>query len=361
MLRSTLAVCGLGIFLAGLPATGVAQSFLDLTDQSPPYRLFLPADVDPASPLPLVVMMHGCNQDSRSFADVTRMNALAAQHGFVAVYPEQTGHPLGCWRWYEPAHQMRDLGEPAAVATIVDAVKGRPDISIDDDRIYVVGLSAGAAMATILAATYPDIFAAVGLAAGVPYGAASDCFSAFNAMQRISARLFTAGAAGAWADYWSAYGACLWAGAFNPFLSSVPAPDALGRQAFEAMGSQPRVMPVVVFHGLADERVRPVNGADLVGQWAQTNDLALDGVDNDAVDDTAESEIGGSVAGGYDFVERTYEDNDRNIVIMAYTIDDMGHAWPGGAPGMEYSDPLGPDASALMWAFFTAHPKEETP
>jgi len=117
----------------------------------------------------------------------------------------------------------------------------------------------------------------------------------------------------------------------------------------------------VVFHGLADERVRPVNGADLVGQWAQTNDLALDGVDNDAVDDTAEAETGGSVSGGHDFVERIYEDNDRNIVIKAYTIDDMRHAWPGGAPDMEHSDPLGPDASALMWDFFTAHPKRERP
>jgi poly(hydroxyalkanoate) depolymerase family esterase len=254
------------LYFASSPSLGVAQAFLNFTDRSPPYRLFLPAA--PAVPAPLVVMLHGCDQDSQTFAEVTAMNALAAEHGFVVVYPEESGHPLRCWRWYDPAHQARRRGEPAAIASIVDAVEARNDVIIDPSRIYVAGLSAGASMATIMAVTYPDVFAALAVAAGVPYGAASDCLGAFNVMERLSSRMLTPGALAAWADYWKAYWVCLWAGYVNPLLDPVPAPGLLGGQAMEAMGDARRVIPVIVFQGLADQTVRPDNGWDVVSQWA---------------------------------------------------------------------------------------------
>ena len=348
-------------YFATSPSPGFAQALIDFTDRSPPYRLFLPAAPALTAAVPLVVMLHGCDQDSQVFAEATGMNALAAQHGFVVIYPEQTDHPLRCWRWYEPAHQARGQGEPAAIVSVVDAVVARDDVTIDQSRIYVAGLSAGASMATIVTATYPDVFAALAVVAGVPYGAASDCLGAFNVMGRISTRLSTLGGLAAWTDYWKAYWACFWAGYVNPLLAPIPAPDSLGERALEAMGDAHRVIPVIVFHGLADQSVRPDNGWDVVSQWAQTDDLAVDGANDDDIDDLPEAENSGSVPSGHDFVERSYQDDRGNEVIRSYMIKGMAHAWPGGAPNMDYSDPAGPDASRLIWTFFSAHPMRAAP
>jgi poly(hydroxyalkanoate) depolymerase family esterase len=357
--KQALFIAAWCLYFALSPSPGFAQALLDFTDRSQPYRLFLPAA--PAAPVPLVVMLHGCDQNSEAFAEVTGMNALAAQHDFAVVYPEQTGHPLRCWRWYEPAHQVRGQGEPAAIVGIVETVAARDDVTIDRARIYVAGLSAGASMATIVAAAYPDVFAALAVVAGVPYGAAADCLGAFNVMGRISERMRTPGSLAAWTDYQKAYWACFGAGDINPFLAPVTAPEVLGVRALEAMGDARRVVPVIVFQGLADKTVRPDNGRDVVSQWAQTNDLAVDGIDDDDIDAVPETEHYGSVPGGHPFVERSYRDGRRNEVIRAYLIKGMDHAWPGGAPDRDYSDPAGPDASGLMWGFFSAHPMTDTP
>ncbi len=346
-----LAAIWLGLLLA--PSTpSNAQGFEDHGDHDPPYRLFLPPGLDAARSVPLVVMLHGCNQDAQAFAEVTGMNALAAAEGFVVLYPDQRGHPINCWRWYEPAHQARGQGEPAAIAGLVEMVGQRPELTLDPERIYVAGLSAGAAMAAILGANYPEVFAAAGLAAGIPFGAADSCLSAFNAMQRIYARM-----PGAWADYTEAYWTCLFAGALNPWLSPVPEADALGERAHAVMGPRARVLPVVVFQGSADERVFPENGVDMLGQWAQANDLASDGLDNDDIDDVAERETQGGEPGGHAFSEKVYRDGQGRDVMAFYAIDGMAHAWPGGAPGLPFSDPAGPEASRLIWEFFAAHPK----
>ncbi len=353
--RITLAVFCLSLLL-GSTAPSVAQVFEDHGDSEPPYRLFLPPDLDPAQPLPLVVMLHGCNQDAQAFAEVTGMNDLAASEGFVVLYPEQREHPINCWQWYDPEQQQRDQGEPAAIADLVAQVGQRPDLTIDPGRTYVAGLSAGAAMAAILGATYPDVFAAAGFAAGIPYGAADSCLSAFNAMQRIYARM-----PGAWADYVEAYWTCVFAGAVNPLLSPVSEPDTLGETAHAAMGPRARVLPVIVFQGSADERVFPENGVDMIGQWAQANDLAADGQDNDNIDAVPERETQGSRPGGHPYSEKAYEDDQGRVVMVFYAIDGMAHAWPGGAPNLPFSDPSGPEASRLIWEFFAAHPKAIMP
>ena len=344
------AVC----LLSCLPVQAAAQVFEDHGDSDPPYRLFLPPGLDAARPLPLVVMLHGCNQNARVFAEVTRMNDLAATEGFIALYPEQRAHPTECWRWYEPAQQVRDQGEPAAIVGLVEEIGRRPDLAIDPARVYVAGLSAGAAMAAILGASYPEVFAAAGLAAGIPYGAADGCLSAFNVMQRIYDRMPSPGA---WADYTEAYWICVFAGAFNPLLSPVPGPDALGETVHAAMGPRARVLPVIVFQGNADERVFPENGADMLGQWAQANDLASDGLDNDDIDAVAERDTPGGPPEGHPYSEKVYEDDRGAVVMTFYEIEGMAHAWPGGAPGLPFSDPKGPEASRLIWEFFAAHPK----
>src|SRR5207249_5860490 len=100
-----------------------------------------------------LVMLHGCTQSPLDFANGTQMNALADQFNFIVAYPQQTRNhsQYVCWNWYDTAHHLRDSGEPAIIAGIVETITSTPtQWTIDTRRIYVAGLSAGAAMAVIL-------------------------------------------------------------------------------------------------------------------------------------------------------------------------------------------------------------------
>ena len=117
--------------------------------------------------LPLVVMLHGCTQSVDDFAAGTGMNDLADELGFFVLYPAQStaANPQGCWNWFEPEHQQRGSGEPALIAAMTRAVIDAH--GIDARRVYIAGMSAGGAMADIVGAAYPDIFAAVGVHSGL--------------------------------------------------------------------------------------------------------------------------------------------------------------------------------------------------
>jgi poly(hydroxyalkanoate) depolymerase family esterase len=272
-------------------------------------RVFVPSTV--ASPTALVVMLHGCTQTADAFADATQMDALAEKEGFVVAYPEQSADIIAtrCFRWYDPAHQARDAGEPKELAdTAVAIAKGH---GADPQRVYVAGISAGAAMSVILGATYPDRFVAIAVVAGVEYKGATS----------ISEGLSTAQNGG-------------------------PAPDGQGDLAFAAMGARARVVPAFVVHGTSDGVLAKVNGDQVTEQWRRTNTLVL----GDGAIDPAKSVTG---AAGYSFT-RMVQRNKANgaSVIEYYVVDNLGHAWPGGKDGGSYSDKNGPDASALLWAFF---------
>src|SRR4051812_14824959 len=148
------------------------------------YHVYVPPGLG-RTRAPLLVALHGCQQTAAEFAAATRFNALADRHRFVVVYPEQSrwSHRQRCWRWYEPAHQRRGAGEPAAVAAITAAGAAEPTRwRVDPDRVYVAGLSAGGALALILAATYPDLYAAVGVHSAPAYRSASSGRDALAAM-----------------------------------------------------------------------------------------------------------------------------------------------------------------------------------
>jgi len=288
------------------------------------FKLFAPAGFEGES-LPLVVMLHGCTQDPDDFAAGTRMNELAQGEGFFVLYPAQAARSNShkCWNWFSPADQRRGAGEPALLAGMVRHVlQTHP---VDPDRVYVAGLSAGGAMAAILVAEYPDLFAAAGVHSGVAAGAASDVTSAFSVMKSGPA----AGAS------WPSAGATRW-----------PVP---GRDARADAAPRRTPGPVIVFHGGADPTVAAVNGDAVIA-------AALDGIDA-----VAES-VPAAGATGTRRVRRTVwrgagASADAPTLAEHWLVEGAPHAWSGGAPAGSYTDPEGPDASREMLRFFLAHPR----
>ncbi len=270
------------------------------------YKLYLPASYNPeaSTAAPLLVMLHGCTQSPDDFAAGTRMNALADVHGFLVAYPAQSANANGskCWNWFRPQDQARGAGEPAMIAGMTAQISA--EYRVDPSRVYVAGLSAGAAMAVVLGATYPDVFAAVGAHSGLPYRAAKDVGSAFAVMR--------SGASGTI--------------------------DA----AANAGGT---VMPTIVFHGDRDQTVSAVNGDAIVARMTGI-------VGRDRTSSTHDS---GSVAGGRNYVRTTYTDEAGQAVIEDWRVHGGGHAWMGGSASGSYTDPSGPDASAEMVRFFLQH------
>src|SRR5579859_4074253 len=199
------------------------------------YFVYTPTTYRIGTPVPLIMMLHGCNQRAEDFAAGTCMNLLAEQHHCVVAYPQQARNynRMLCWNWFQSSNQMRNHGEPALIAGIVeDIVQHSTQWTIDPNRIYVAGLSAGATMATILGATYPDLFAAIGVHSGLAYQAATNMIDGLRAMR-----------------------------------GNGPDPAMQGQAAHVAMGSAARVVPVIVFHGTRDSVVNPANGEKVVQQW----------------------------------------------------------------------------------------------
>lgn len=309
-------------FSLGAVSSSAAGSFTSKTYNGRTYKLYVPSSYQGGAALPLVVMLHGCTQDPDQFAAGTQMNALAETEKFLVLYPEQpsSANSNKCWNWFDTAHQSRGSGEPALIAGMVNQIKS--SYSIDADQVFVGGLSAGAAMSVIMGATYPDIFAAISVGAGLEYKAATSVTGAYTAMS-----------------------------------SGGPNPIQQGDLAYSAMGEHKRVVPVILFHGTADYTVAPINAHQILSQWAQTNDRASDGLDNNNIDDTADQTLPGTVSGGRSYTQYIYKDTAEKTVMEKYMIEGMGHAWPGGSTSGSYTDPKGPNATTLSWNFFKSHPK----
>ena len=252
------------------------------------YKTYLPSR-HAAQGLPLVVMLHGCKQNPDDFAAGTRMNQLAEEFGFAVVYPAQCGkaNVSGCWNWFQPAHQLREAGEPSLIAGITQEAIARH--RLDERRVYVAGLSAGGAMAAVMGATYPEVYAAIGIHSGLEYACARDLPSALAAMK--------------------------------------------GKPAKKARGtSHARSVPMIVFHGDRDATVHPSNG-----EHAMTGTL---------------EKVEKGQANGRAFTRTTHWNASGKAVLEHWLVHGAGHAWSGGSTRGSYTDPLGPEASREMLRFF---------
>ena len=284
------------------------------------YRLYLPSGSSGRDSLQLIVMLHGCRQDSLSFAEGTRMNALAEECRCAVLYPEQSKHsnPLRCWNWFDSA-SLAGQGEAALIARLINQVTERRPI--DPRRVYVVGMSAGGAMACILAVRHSRLFTACAIHSGMMYGAAGSPMQALAAMRS------------------------------GPSAASIDRARQLVREA----GESEVAVPTLVIHGDSDATVNPVNADRIIEQlkvraeYIDPGAGALLASDERLID-----------SGGRTYRQQDYTQQGR-IVLRKIVVEGLGHAWSGGDAQYEFNDAAGPDAGGLILDFATRYRREINP
>jgi poly(hydroxyalkanoate) depolymerase family esterase len=284
-------MAGVGTPAPDLPGQFVDGSFTNAAG-SRAYKLYIPSSYT-GEPMPLVVMLHGCTQDPDDFARGTQMNLLAEELHCLVVYPAQSqqANASRCWNWFNAVDQQRGQGEPSIIAGITETIIHNH--AVDTRQVYVAGLSAGGAMATIMGTLYPDLYAAVGVHSGLPFASAHDLPSALAAMK----------------------------GNFGRTQSSA------------------RPIPIIVFHGDKDTTVHPANGDELIKQGAHSVSKAV----------VVEP---GRVPDGHAYTRTVHQHADGTPLAEQWLIHGAGHAWSGGSAHGSYTDGKGPDASREMMRFF---------
>ena len=262
------------------------------------YRLYRPPGVKVGERLPLIVMLHGCGQDAKSFAASTRMNRVAARERFLVLYPEQDrmSNAQGCWNWFE-TRAGRHYGEAALIMKAIDQVCLL--YSVDRTQVAIAGLSAGASMAALLVTRHPERFKAVVMHSGVPPGTARSAMSAIGAM--------------------------------HGFRSTAP----LNTTPVLMASSWP---PLMVIHGESDHVVAMSNGETAAQVWA------------DAAGARAIKRRNVQRGRRYETTVTEFKCG-RSTVSTFVKVDRLGHAWSGGSANHPFSDQQGPDASRMIWAF----------
>jgi poly(hydroxyalkanoate) depolymerase family esterase len=261
------------------------------------YRLFTPSGYHGRA-IPLVIMLHGCTQSPEDFAAGTRMNFIAEEQTCFVAYPAQPteANQAKCWNWFRPSDQQRGGGEPSLIAGVTRQIMR--DYSVDPRRVYVAGLSAGAAAAAVMGSTYGDLYAAIGIHSGLACGAATDLPSALIAMKQGG-----------------------------------------GSEAMPG-GSPP--IPTIVFHGDRDTTVHSKNGGHVVRQSIGATSTKV-------------KMHSGRVPGGHAYTRTVHTDASGRGILEHWEIHGAGHAWSGGSPVGSYTDPDGPDATREMLRFFLEH------
>ncbi|HEV3229004.1 MAG TPA: PHB depolymerase family esterase [Solirubrobacteraceae bacterium] len=336
VLRSPLVVVGLaGLMMLGAgaasaiaadpPDPGKTETFTyDSGGTAYPYIVYTPTTYHAARPAPLLVMTHGCQTTAEQQMRANLYNPIAEREGIVMLYPDvnameaaQPGPTARCWQFPDPNSWHRDSGDAAAIAGMTRAVMER--WRIDPERVYMMGMSAGSFMTSIMAAAYPDLYAAVGIMAGGAYADGGCLFGAPGIPVEVSAQL-----------------------------------------AYNEMGPRARVVPRLVMGGDADQGVSPACADKALEQGLRTNNLVLSGTQDRPISLTPSSTREVTKPGGYSTTIKTYRDPHGCIIGERWLIHGMNHFWSGGTSDPKYkdfTDPKGPSGADASWGFFRRYTK----
>lgn len=309
-----------------------------------PYALYVPRSVKAGEHPALLVMIHGCNTTPDQQAQANQYHPLAERQHFLVLYPDNADEDRAttkCWKGlYAPQLESRGSGSAAAIALMTQDVARHS--RVDRSRVYAIGMSSGAFETSILAAEYPDVYAAVGVHSGAGYARGG-------------------------------------VGCFGGAKTYIPTDNAAAAQAaLAAEGPRARIVPTIFFHGDVDPLVAYPCGRDALQQWLQTNNMVLAAGHARLVSTTPSTTRKGRIAGGpastdplsaaidgampgggYAYTTEIYEQPGGCAIAEFWTMHGMGHYWSGGTDSPPFAgtfnDPNGPSAAAASWAFFSKH------
>jgi poly(hydroxyalkanoate) depolymerase family esterase len=289
------------------------------------YKVFVPASYTGQTPVPMVMVLHGCSQTEQNMLAETRFRELAERDGFIAVFPFITSfdglRAPNCWGFFIEHHIHEGAGEPEDLYQIAREVESA--FKIDPNRRYVTGLSSGAGMAVVLAVARSEYFAAAGTVAGLPYSETAS----------------------------SVPRSCSFAGTFRPISAVVAAMQAEQRRPEEQRG-----LPIMAIHSRNDCVVHAVASENIRDSWLRR--YGIDRTPFATLDCQRE---------GVACTHLKYGPPRRSIVETAFYEGERGsgfsatatHYWVGDNPG-QFANPRGPSASDLLWSFFKSHPFAES-
>lgn len=289
------------------------------------YQVYIPDAYTEGEPVPMVMVLHGCNQTEQNMINETRFRELADRENFIVVYPFITSfsgfRSPNCWGFFVDEHVHEGAGEAEDLYRI--GLEVESEYSIDPNRRYVTGLSSGGGMAVALAVAQNEYFAAAGSAEGLPYSETSS----------------------------SVGFACANPGTFRPIPAVVSA-----MQAEQSAPDEARAIPFMAIHSTNDCTVNIQGSENIRDSWIRR--YGADSTPYETISCTAE---------GVSCTHRKFGVPGRSVVETVFYNGETGgftgrgsHYWVGDNSG-EFANPRGPSASELFWDFFERHPFSDNP